>query len=165
MPKGYPKNGMNKGWFTKDQKAHLGFKHSIESKAKMALYRKGKPNTNKGGYKLSSETRLKISLGHKGEKSYRWITDRTKLVKRQERNDMAYKDWRRQVWSRDNWKCKIANQDCNGRIEAHHILGWTSYPELRYEINNGITLCHAHHPRKRIEEQRLIPIFQELLKV
>ena len=67
------------------------------------------------------------------------------------------------VWLRDNFKCKIADQNCKGRIEAHHILGWTAYPELRYQLNNGITLCHAHHPRKRAEEKRLIPTFNELL--
>ena len=98
-----------------------------------------------------------------GENSHHWIPDRTKLAKRQERNDMAYKDWRRQVWLRDNFKCKIANPDCLGRIESHHILGWTAYPELRYEVNNGITLCHAHHPRARAEEKRLAPYFKELV--
>ena len=101
----------------------------------------------------------------KGEKNYRWIIDRTKLVKRQERNDSAYYDWRKRVWLRDNFKCKINNCDCSGKINAHHILGWAEYPELRYEINNGITLCQAHHPKKRAEEKRLIPTFQELVSV
>ncbi len=50
-----------------------------------------------------------------------------------------------------------------GKVIAHHILGWSAYPELRYEINNGITLCHFHHPKKRIDEGRLIPIFQKLV--
>ncbi len=48
---------------------------------------------------------------------------------------------------------------------VHHILGFTAYPELRYEINNGITLCQAHHPLKRAEEKRLAPVFQELVSV
>lgn len=100
-----------------------------------------------------------------GSNNPKWIENRLLLAKRQERNDMAYKEWRRQVWLRDNFKCKIANQDCRGRLEAHHILGWTEHPELRYEVNNGITLCHAHHPRKRAEEKRLSPYFQELVSV
>ena len=74
-----------------------------------------------------------------------------------------YKNWRIAVFKRDNWKCKIENQDCNGMLEAHHILGWSSHPELRYQLNNGITLCHAHHPRKRAEEKRLFPYFMELV--
>lgn len=98
-----------------------------------------------------------------GNKHWRWINDRSKLVKKQQRNDSAYFAWRREVWQRDNWKCKIANSDCCGKIEAHHILGWKSHPELRYKINNGITLCHAHHPRKKVDEAKLSPYFQELV--
>lgn len=100
-----------------------------------------------------------------GTKSPHYKIDRTTLSKKQERNDSAYSDWRQQVWLRDNFKCKIANPNCKGRIEAHHILAWRDYSELRYEVNNGITLCHAHHPRVRAEEKRLSPFFQELVSV
>jgi len=74
-----------------------------------------------------------------------------------------YMGWMFSVKMRDNWSCRIANKDCKGRLEAHHILNWVDYPELRYEINNGITLCHAHHPRKWCEEKRLISEFQRLV--
>lgn len=100
-----------------------------------------------------------------GEKSCHYKKDRGTLAKRQERNDGAYSEWRRNVWKRDGFRCKIRNLDCEGRIEAHHILSWSEYVELRYETNNGITLCHAHHPRKRAEEKRLAPIFTELVAV
>ena len=52
-----------------------------------------------------------------------------------------------------------------GKLEAHHILSWSKFPELRYEVNNGITLCHFHHPRKRNDEMTLSPFFQSLVKV
>lgn len=113
----------------------------------------------------SELTKEKMSESHRQEKSWNWIKDRTQLKKKNNRNDMAYKEWRKNVWLRDSFKCKISNQDCSGRIEAHHILSWLSYPELRYEINNGITLCHAHHPYKRVEEKRLAPVFMELVSV
>lgn len=99
------------------------------------------------------------------ENSYHWIKDRTQLKKQNRRNDPAYFEWRKQVWLRDNFKCKLANPECNGKIEAHHILGWSNNPKLRYQISNGITLRHAHHPRKRAEEKRLIPVFNELVSV
>ena len=57
----------------------------------------------------------------------------------------------------------ILSKICKGKIEAHHILSFTKYPELRYQVNNGITLCQAHHPRKRAEEARLAPVFQGLI--
>jgi len=98
-----------------------------------------------------------------GIKSCHYKMDRSSLMRNNERNDSAYKVWRMNVWARDNFKCKIVDSNCNGKIEAHHILSWKLYPELRYEINNGITLCHAHHPRKRLEEKILIPKFMELV--
>jgi hypothetical protein len=119
------------------------------------------------GKKHSDETKKKIGESReypKGEKHWHWKKDRSELVKRQERNDSAYFAWRREVWARDNFKCKIANEDCGGRLEAHHILGWSSHPELRYQINNGITLCHAHHPRKRDDEIKMVPIFKTIIE-
>ena len=140
----------------------IGRKHTQEFKDRMIFLNTGK--------KHSEESRKKMSLVHMGmyvgEKSPRWIKDRTKLSrtsKQGERRTAAYFEWRKQTRKRDNWKCKISNQDCAGRIEAHHILPWKDYPELRYDVNNGITLCHAHHPRKRAEEVMLAPVFQGLV--
>jgi len=76
-----------------------------------------------------------------------------------------YKHWMKAVKIRDDWKCKIANKSCSGRIEAHHIFPWREYLELRYEINNGITLCRVHHPRGRTKEKRLSLYFQEIVSV
>lgn len=112
---------------------------------------------------MREETKRKIGDAHRGEKSFMWIKDRSLLKKHDRRSDSAYKEWRKNVYQRDGWKCRISNPDCEGRIEAHHILGWTKYPELRYQINNGITLCHAHHPRKKVDEAKLSPFFQKLV--
>lgn len=127
---------------------------SEEAKRKIGLASKGK--------KLTDETKKKIGDSQRGEKSWRWKPNRD-LKKRQERNDSAYQDWRKQVWMRDGFKCRIADFNCMGQIEAHHILNWEEFPELRYQTNNGITLCHAHHPRKRAEEKRLVAEFQRLV--
>lgn len=99
-----------------------------------------------------------------GEKHYLWISDRSLLKDdHKDRGGQLHREWSLSVKNRDGWQCKIANGDCSGRLESHHILGWKSHPELRYEINNGITLCHYHHPRKRIEELELSPLFQSLV--
>ncbi|MBU2249782.1 MAG: hypothetical protein KKD77_23750, partial [Gammaproteobacteria bacterium] len=120
------------------------------------------------GKKHSEETRKKMKEAHigfnAGEKHYRWNPDR-EAVRRDLRNDPVYKQWSREVKMRDGWKCKINNQDCKGKVIAHHILPWRDFPELRYQVNNGITLCLAHHPKKRAEEKRLIPTFMELVPV
>lgn len=118
------------------------------------------------GIKHKKGTKMKMSISRKGfnlgQKHYRWNPDR-EAVRRDLRNDPVYKQWSRSVKNRDHWKCKINNEDCNGKVVAHHILSWAKFPELRYEVNNGITLCHAHHPTKRAEEVRLAPVFQGML--
>jgi len=125
-------------------------------------------------YSLTQKGRMSPLKGTKhpqfsGENHPNWLKDRTKLKKfddtNKDRRSSAYANWRREVWKRDNFKCRIDNKDCNGQLQAHHILGYTDYPELRYEINNGITLCLAHHPLKRAEEKRLSPFFQDLVSV
>jgi hypothetical protein len=103
-----------------------------------------------------------------GENHPRFIKDRSLLIKnieKHERNNKEYYYWRYLVFKRDSKCCKINNCDCEGKIIAHHILPWRDYPELRYNINNGITLCQFHHPRKRVDEKRLIPFFQSMVEV
>lgn len=84
-------------------------------------------------------------------------------VNRHSPNEPKYKKWRLSVFSRDKFRCRTC--DSKSGLQAHHILRWADYPELRYCTSNGITLCHAHHPRKRAEEKRLSPYFQELVSV
>jgi len=183
-----PINGFKKGMITwnKNRKMndypHCGFQKGNSGFRSAESYKKAGEKISQAlmGKKLSDNHRKHISEGHKGmkkpwvsemmhfktrEKNYRWVSDRSKLVKKEERNDSAYHEWRKQVFKRDNWRCRINNRDCDGKITAHHILSWTYYPKSRYNINNGITLCQAHHPRVRAEEKRLIPTFQELVSV
>lgn len=64
-------------------------------------------------------------------------------LKDPDRNRYPAKMWTKQVKDRDGWKCqKCGSTD---RLHAHHIKRWCDYPELRYEVSNGITLCHPCH--------------------
>jgi len=119
--------------------------HSEETKKKMSFTHKGKPSGVKGKhYKLSEETKRKLSL-IKGGTGISQITRKRYYHLR----DWQYKKWRSKVFERDNWIC----QTCGARseagkpiyLEAHHIKNWAKYPESRYEISNGITLCRECH--------------------
>lgn len=101
----------------------------------------------------------------KGEYHHRWKKNRELLNKTDKQTCSAFKDWRRKVKERDNNSCKLSSNECGGKIEVHHILNWKDYPELRYQVTNGITLCHAHHPRGRVKEKRLASIFRKLVSV
>lgn len=52
--------------------------------------------------------------------------------------------WRKSVYKRDNYTC----QECRIRgvkLEADHIKPFKYFPELRYLLSNGRTLCKPCH--------------------
>jgi hypothetical protein len=66
------------------------------------------------------------------------------------RHNKEYIDWRKSVFERDLYtcqKCKVRG----GSLEAHHIKLFKDYIELRYEINNGMTLCKKCHKQTHKE--------------
>lgn len=58
-----------------------------------------------------------------------------------------YKAWRKAVFDRDSYTCQICGDTKGGNLNAHHIKPYKNYPELRYEVSNGITLCEQCHIR------------------
>ena len=60
-----------------------------------------------------------------------------------QRNMPEYVDWRRAVYERDRYTC--LNCGGNQGLNAHHIKSWVAYPELRFDVDNGKTLCFDCH--------------------
>ena len=120
----------------------LGVKHSSEVRAKMSELKKGEKH-NYFGKKLSIETRRKISNAQKGEKSKNWkggITSKLLAI----RDSIEIRLWREAVFARDNWTCQKTKKHSN-KLVAHHIRNFSSNPELRFAIDNGITLLDSVH--------------------
>ena len=76
-----------------------------------------------------------------GKNHPKWITDRNK-VKSRARPEMT--QWRNFVFTRDNFTCKYC-QKIGGKLEAHHKAPYSKFPKLRWELDNGITLCESCH--------------------
>lgn len=77
--------------------------------------------------------------------------------------DPLYAKWRQQVYKRDNFKCRWPNCQNNKKLNAHHIKTWANYPGLRFNVNNGITLCKYHHKFIHGMEEIYEAIFLKIL--
>ncbi len=64
-----------------------------------------------------------------------------------ERNMPEYNiEWRSAVYKRDGYACRECG--ATGQLNAHHVKQWAHYPALRFDVDNGITLCPACHAKR-----------------
>jgi len=71
------------------------------------------------------------------------IGDKTSKLEKL-RHSLSYRDWRSTVFKRDDYTC----QECKTRggiLNSDHIKSFAHYPELRFDIDNGRTLCIECH--------------------
>lgn len=114
-----------------------GRKHTNETKLKMSKAHTGKV--------LSEETKEKLRLAFKGEKSFFWKGG-IKNNNDQIRHSNEYRTWRRRVCKRDKYSCQICKQSFpEVKIDVDHIKSFSLYPELRFDIDNGRVLCKDCH--------------------
>ena len=68
---------------------------------------------------------------------------------RSERATFEYSQWRKEVFHRDNHTCQCCKRRSHKgvplEINAHHIANWGDNESLRYDVDNGITLCVDCH--------------------
>jgi 5-methylcytosine-specific restriction endonuclease McrA len=99
----------------------------------------------------SEETRKKISVVQRekrirGEDHPNWRGGK-RNERRKAMATFEYRDWRTAVFTRDNYTCQCCGQK-GQYLEADHIKPWCAFPDLRYDINNGRTLCRPCHMKQ-----------------
>lgn len=80
-------------------------------------------------------------------------------------SDPRYTKWRQAVFERDRFTCQMTNEP-GGHLEAHHIKPKYKYPELIFDVKNGITLRKYMHQYIHKEDlaQKFEKKFQQLAK-
>jgi len=80
-----------------------------------------------------------------GNKHWNWkggiSVENHRLRRRKE-----YQRWREAILKRDNYTCRLCGYK-GEKLIAHHIYSFSQYPELRYDVSNGITLCPTDHAK------------------
>lgn len=180
---------MIKGQFSK---GHVGFwkgkKLSLTTKERMSLAHKGHKNNlpegfvpwNKGKEITTNTGRTHFKKGftpwNKGKKCPQvqgangggWKGGITALGDRI-KNGIEYRQWRSDVFTRDNFTCQECGDNRGGNLNAHHIIRRSTIIQ-KYEIttikqamqceelwniNNGITLCKNCH--KKVHSRPNLP--------
>lgn len=123
-------------WWAKISEKKMWHTQSEEARQKISDSHKGKI--------IPLSVRIKMSLAKQiwdNKHIWRWWS--TPQMKRI-RESVEYKKWRTEVFARDNYTCILCHQ-VGGELNADHIKPFAYFPELRFSINNGRTLCiHCH---------------------
>ena len=93
------------------------------------------------GRKFSYEINKK--KGSPKEKNPNWQGGLTP-INESIRKSSEYRLWREAVFKRDDYVCQICFVR-GGKLNADHIKPFSLYPELRFAIDNGRTLCVKCH--------------------
>lgn len=137
---------------------------SQERKDKLSKERKGENNPNWNNNKrqecifcgkklsrrlLNPRCRDCFGLTVKGDKNWNWKGGITPLNEKI-RTSAEYQRWRKSVLKRDNYTCIhclfIGSKNDN-ILQVDHIKPFSKYPELRFDISNGRTLCFDCHKK------------------
>lgn len=164
--------------------SRLGFRHTEESKNKMSEANKGRSKSETHRKKMSQvnigkhhseETRKKMSDSHKGksfsyehrknlsgEHSHRWKGGIT-LLSQQIRTCFLYRQWRSDIFLRDNFTCVWCGK-YGDDLHADHIKEFSRIIEenkiitleqafvcsILWDLNNGRTLCKPCHKKRHL---------------
>lgn len=128
-----------------------GMVFSKEHKNKISKSLTGRNISEQAKTKIKNDmlNRAKYIFHPKGENSSNWKGGITPLNKRLRTSSM-WKIWREAIFLRDNFTCQnIDCSYCHNKIgvmlHPHHIKAFAKYPELRFDINNGVTYCKEFH--------------------
>jgi|SaaInlV_100m_DNA_2_1039680.scaffolds.fasta_scaffold22548_2 hypothetical protein len=122
---------------------------SIKDKEYYNLNKSKKQQTNKVWYSNNRERKLELDKKYR-ESNKEYIREKHRLYAQKLRTNnywrfnKEYYTWVQSVYKRDNYTCQDCGA-CNCKVNAHHIKEGHGFPELRYDVDNGVCLCVKCH--------------------
>ncbi len=128
--------------------ANRGKIPSLETREKISKTNRGRVVSDGWRRKISDAQRGRkrpesVRQKFVGERSHFWkggVTKKNQII----RSSSEYKRWRLSVFERDKFTCVICKTK-GSFLNADHIKPFALYPDLRFDINNGRTLCRECH--------------------
>ena len=81
----------------------------------------------------------------RGEEHYNWQGGKS-LERDTIKHTPQYKNWVKSVFERDNYTCQHCGKTGKEvKLNAHHIENFSSNPDKRFDVDNGITFCEQCH--------------------
>lgn len=106
---------------------------SVEVKEKLSIAKRGKPGPWLGRKRPDMT----------GERHFAWKGG-VSSENEKARKSLEYKLWRKSVFERDSYTCQVCKAS-GVTLNADHIKPFAYFPELRFAIDNGVTLCVPCH--------------------
>ena len=131
-----------------------GKKMSEESRRKMSDAAKNRPS-NRIGKPHTAETKARISAitrerTPRGAAHYAYRNGEFQRGL-DDRRSVEYQEWRNAVYRRDGYVCQHCGDNKGGNLHAHHIKEFADYPDLRFVVENGLTLCQTCHEKVHLK--------------
>ena len=120
----------------------------VKNDQKNDEYRNLQSEIKKELFKNNPELKIQQSAKMQGIDISEW-NGFSELETRRIRKSLDYKHWQSEVFKRDDYTCQCCGKR-GGVLHAHHLESFSDNPDLRFDINNGITLCeYCHSPNKK----------------
>lgn len=140
------------------RRIHTGKTLSEATKRKVGLANTGRPKTPETIAKIVAKTKGKHRSS--AQRAQMAIAQQKRWQGRERTSETNYYrpglkevvDWRNAVYTRDGYVCQHCHAGPRIPLNAHHIKPWAKFPETRFDLDNGITLCIPCH---RTEHKRL----------
>ena len=146
----YANTGKSKG----SKKTYFKKNHSQVSGVEKGWFKKGIQNNPTGGFKKGH---IPFNLGkpHMQKENHPGWKGGITPINTKIRNSPEMKAWRRQVFIRDGFMCVFGGKAHGNKLQADHIKRFSEYPELRFVVSNGRTLCvNCHKKLGTIKEKK-----------